>query len=512
MPDPQTADGADAADANKATDDKKVPQTTRLLRLAETAVLFHTPAGAAFMTIPVKKHRETYDVTSGDAGRWLRSEYYRAYRTAPSDAVVRTVQQTLAARAIHDGPEEQVHLRVAEKEGVVYIDLSNETWQVLRVDGNGTRIENNAPVQFRRTAGMQKLPYPSPDGSLDDLRSFINVREDDDWTLLKAWMLGAVRPRGPYPILEVNGPQGAAKSSACRIIRSFIDPNTSALKSAPKDERDLFIQANRSWICVFDNLSGVKADTSDALCRVATGGGFGTRRLYTDDDELVIDVMRPIIINGIGPQATRGDLLDRSITITLNAITDETRQDEDTFYSKLEAARPSVFGGLVNALSLAIKNHPSVQLRELPRMADFTRWVVAGEPALGVRVGTFLRAYRNNRERVHDRVLESERLAEVLLEFIEDCHGGWQGTATALLDDLRVTVQHAQLGLKMPESASALGSWLKRLEPTLLHFGILVESSRDGHAGTRRLKIRKIAVSGVGVSTRVEEGEGMMQQ
>jgi hypothetical protein len=36
----------------------------------------------------------------------------------------------------------------------------------------------------------------------------------------------------------------------------------------------------------FDNLSGLPAWLSDALCRLASGGSFAVRQLYTDDDDV----------------------------------------------------------------------------------------------------------------------------------------------------------------------------------------------------------------------------------
>ena len=40
--------------------------------------------------------------------------------------------------------------------------------------------------------------------------------------------------------------------------------------------RDFAIASESSWLVAFDNLSGVQRWLSDALCRLATGGGFAT--------------------------------------------------------------------------------------------------------------------------------------------------------------------------------------------------------------------------------------------
>ena len=89
------------------------------------------------------------------------------------------------------------------------------------------------------------------------------------------------------------------------------------------------ITAQNSWTIVFDNLSKMPDWMSDALCRVASGGGLATRQLWTDAEESLFDVQRPIILNGITALANRGDLLDRCILLTLPVINEDIRLTEE---------------------------------------------------------------------------------------------------------------------------------------------------------------------------------------
>jgi hypothetical protein len=73
------------------------------------------------------------------------------------------------------------------------------------------------------------------------------------------------------------------------------------------------IAANNAWVIAYDNLSGITPSLSDALCSLATGGGFATRQNYTDDEEAIFQAERPILINGIDELAIRPDLLDRCV-------------------------------------------------------------------------------------------------------------------------------------------------------------------------------------------------------
>ncbi len=128
-------------------------------------------------------------------------------------------------------------------------------------------------------------------------------------------MVAALRPDGPFPCLEMVGEQGTAKSTASRVIIALIDPNADPLRAAPRDERDLAIAAVNRRVLAFDNLSGIPPWLSDAFCRLSTGGAVGTRKLYEDDEEVVFDAKRPVILNGIHHLINRSDLLDRSLCV-----------------------------------------------------------------------------------------------------------------------------------------------------------------------------------------------------
>src|SRR5215210_2595277 len=92
------------------------------------------------------------------------------------------------------------------------------------------------------------------------------------------------------------------------------------------------ITGGNGWIIALDNLSGLSPWLSDALCRIAIGGGLRTRELYSDTNEVLIDVQRPIILNGIDDIATRQDLIDRAIIINLEPIPDNKRKPETEFW------------------------------------------------------------------------------------------------------------------------------------------------------------------------------------
>jgi hypothetical protein len=185
--------------------------------------------------------------------------------------------------------------------------------------------------------------------------------------LVVAWLLGALRAGGPYPVLAIAGEQGSAKTVLSKFLRALIDPSVAPVRALPRDERELFIAASNGHVLAFDNLSGLPPWLSDTLCRLTSGGAFSTRRLFTDQDEILFTAARPIILNGIEDIVTRPDLADRAILLTLAPIAERQRRPEHALWREFELARPYILGALLDAAAHGLQMLPQVRLQQLPR-------------------------------------------------------------------------------------------------------------------------------------------------
>jgi hypothetical protein len=458
-------------------------QTETLLELAEEMELFHDPNKDPFASFQVGEHVETWPIRSRSFRRFLAREFYRTVGRPPNPQTLRSALDVLEARAMFDGPELPTFLRLAEHEGRTYLDLANVLWQAVEITAIGYRVVAEPPVKFRRTRGMLPLPHPRPGGSVDELRRFLNVGGDSDWHLMLSWLLANLRPRGPYPVLVLNGPHGSAKSTVNDVLRSSCDPNTVPLRAEPRDVRDLMIAATNSWCICLDNVSHLKPWLSDALCRLSTGGGFGTRALFTDAEEMLFEAQRPVALNGIEEIAARPDLLDRSLVLTLPEIPDDRRVDEQRFGAEFEEARPRILGALLQSVCAGIKNLPTVQLTRSPRMADFACWTTAVEPALGWPSGTFMNSYAGNRENVNQLALEASPVAVAIFQIDH-----FEGIASDLLQFLAGQVSESvRKQDEWPKSARALSGALRRIAPNLRAAGVQVAFTREATARRRRL-------------------------
>lgn len=489
-----TADLPDESDTEAQPGRKS--QATILVELASDANLFHTPDGEEYASVEVKGHLETWPLKSNGFREWLTRRFYEVTKKSPSSQGVQDALGVLNAKARFDGDAREVHTRIASHESAIYVDLADDAWRVVKIDTGGWSViaSADAPVRFRRTRGMLPLPEPARGGSLSVLRRFVNVRDDADWTLLLAWLAASLRPKLPLPLLALYGPQGSAKSTTARLLASLIDPAKAALRSTPRDERDLMIAARNRWCLTFDNLSHISGALSDALCRLSTGGGLSTRELYSNDEETLFEALRPVIINGIEDLATRGDLLDRAVVLYLPALKSKERRKEADLWREFEQARPSICGALFDAVAVALYRFDSIKLDGLPRMADFAAWAVAAEPAFGIPQGTFIDSYAVNRATTNTIALDDSPVSGAVIKFLE-AHPKpvWTGTPSELYEELKHHVSEQTLRDKAwPKAANALTNKLRRLEPSLRAVGIDLREGRIGRGRTRVISLEKL--------------------
>jgi hypothetical protein len=470
-------------------------QADILIDLAQTAELFHAPDGTGFADLDINGHRETWPIRAKGFRRWLARCFFVATQGAPSSEALQSALNVIEAKAHFDAPERVVHVRVGGLDERLYLDLGDATWRAVEIDAAGWRVIDNPPVRFRRAAGMKPLPVPVGGGSIEVLRSFLNVQSENDFVLAVAWALAVLRNRGPYPVIVLSGEQGSAKSTFSAILRSLLDPNTAPLRALPREDRDLFIAACNGHVLAFDNVSGLPAWISDTLCRLATGGGFAVRQLYTDQDEVLFDAARPAILNGIEEIVTRPDLADRAVFLTLQPIPEEHRRPEQELWAAFDAERPRVLGVLLDAVVEGLKRLPETRLEKLPRMADFALWATACETALWP-AGTFWSAYCGNRDEAVEGVIDADPIAAAV-RAIMATRTVWTGTASDLLDALAEVVgERVAKSKSWPDGPRALAGRLRRAATFLRKIGIDIAFQKEkSRARTRTIIITTIQPS-----------------
>ena len=314
---------------------------------------------------------------------WLRLQFRRPTREAV---------ETIAAKAQYTAPEHNVYVRIAERDAI-YIDLGDPAWRAVQITPSGWSIIHEVPVRFIRSASTKALPVPETGGSIRLFRPFCNLRRpprkdqegtavNTDFVVLIGHILAIFRPDS-YPVFVALGEHGSCKSTLAILIVRLTDPRAPEQRSPPTNEEDLFVAAKTAHVLPYDNFSHLPDWLSDAFCRLATGGGAGKRKPYTDDDEILFEGRRPILLTGIEDFVTRPDLVDRANFFNHETVKDKDRLSDQEIETRFQRDKAKIFGVLLDGvitiekrtspkISQKHRQHRPNRQRRQPRLAIST--------------------------------------------------------------------------------------------------------------------------------------------
>jgi hypothetical protein len=293
----------------------------------------------------------------------------------PGKEAITNTCSVLAAQARRAGESISVQRRLASLPGGagIAVDLGDEQGRAVVVSASGIEIQaqERHGLYFRRGDGYSALPEPintdtTPQGVaaamglLTGWLRGLGVPERESplvVALLVRWMI----PTGTFPILELVGPAGQGKSTKTDLLASLLDPQPGGRAISPVKLDIATIAAACSSACVvaLDNLSWVKPDESDMLCRLTTGFKASMKELYTTSDSKHVEAHARVIVNGITPVLTRGDALDRAIRVALEASPGGFKAVEQV-HAEFETQHPALFGALCVLLHASLKQWGNV--------------------------------------------------------------------------------------------------------------------------------------------------------
>lgn len=421
---------------------------------------------------------------------WLRRLMWEREGRAVNGEYLKTAAGTLAAHAEFSGEARELHTRAAWREGVLYYEL--RPGKVVRVGAGGWTFDANPPVLFRRYPNLKPLPDPEAGGSLEDVCSLVNLKTERDRRLFTTYAATVALPHVGRPILNASGPMGAGKTTAGRVVKRLFDPT--APETVRYDPRDFLQKAQHAYIPMLDNVSALPDSAADTLCRLVTGEADSKRKLYTDEEDVIIELRRAVILNGINVPTDRGDVLDRSLVVELERIPDKNRRTEEDLWERFEAEHPKLLGAAFDVLSRSIVCKPSLQLSRRPRLADWGEYAASVYEVLGWGAETFLTDW-DEIVRVQNRsALDGSPVAQAVIKFMED-RESFEGSSTELHKKLESVAEEIGVSVTRdkawPKSARWLWRRMQEVVPLLVAAGIEAERGRDENA--KQIILRKLS-------------------
>ena len=432
-----------------------------------------------------KDSNTTLKVGSTACSEFLSYEYYKdSGHSSASEGAIKQASCTLSGLCKFEGKPERVFMRSAKHEetGAYYLSMGDEKNRAIEITSTGRRLVDKSPVRFWKPSSAAVFSEPAEGGDVNKLWEFCNIPEEDRFLVL-AWLLECFRVDTPYPVLELNGVQGSAKSTTESNLRMLVDPSTVNLRSAPKNVEDIFVCAGNNWLLAYENLSFLPAKTQDAFCTIATGGGAGGRMFFTNGEEFLVETKRPIIINGIPSLITAQDLTERSIHLELPRV--ERYLCEGDLQKGFDTALPEIFGGLLDLFVKTLAKLPTVKTSGRERMVDFCCLGEAMMQSMGHKAGAFTELYNENRKDSVLRSIESSPVASAVLDMAQDSAFDtvFHGTYKELLDKLIPYKCSDNEG--WPKSEKGLANALKRNIPALHEADVIVQPEQGKKQGNK---------------------------
>ncbi|MEI7751150.1 MAG: primase C-terminal domain-containing protein, partial [Candidatus Omnitrophota bacterium] len=449
--------------------------------LEEDLMVFHDQREDAYAAISKGPKPRVIKIRSAQFRKLISKLVWNKLGETTSRATLDDVTSVLEGKA-NDGALFNLELRVAWHDEAIYYDLGHG--RAVKVTAEGWDVVQ-APILFRQHGHQKQQVVPIKGGDLKQLLRFVNLPQEDGnnvGLLFLAWVVTSLIPGFPHPVLVAHGSGGSAKSTLFRVIKELLDPS-SVRTLAPTERHDEFVlQAEMHWFLPIDNLSHLSGWMSDAISRACTGEGSQKRQLFTDSDVVIYSFQRVIGLNGVNLVVDKPDLLDRSLLLALERVPDHKRMEETEFWRQFDEAKPAILGGLFDVLSQAIKRHPAVSMKALPRMADFTRWGVAVTESLGHEAEDFLHAYKQVIATQNREAIQASPVALAIEMLMKTRTEGWTGTASNLLDELNAVASELHIDIRSkawPKDPSRLGRRIKVVQTNLEDAGIIIRWEKN---------------------------------
>lgn len=463
-------------------EEDKTSQADRLVEIGvKNSTLFHDDTKTPFAVIEVNDHHETWPIELKKYRSRLVHQYYESTGKAPGNESIRQALNVLEAKAVYDGETKNLSLRVAKHDGAIYYDLADDKWRTVKVEPGRWVVENNPPILFQRYQNTASQVLPQKGGILELLKKYVNLKHEGDWVLLVACLVSAFVPNIPHVISVFYGDKGSAKTTAQRVLKKIIDPAVLETMTLADCKNELVLTLKNNYAPCFDNLDSLRPWQSDMLCQAATGGGISKRQLYTDTDEIILSFYRCPLLNGINNVVTRDDLLDRSVLFQLERIDPEKRLEEAVLWEEFENDLPQILGAVFDILAEAMLVYPELDLKKLPRMADFARWGCAIAEAAGIGGNEFLAAYWSNIGSAVDEAIQADQVAAAIYDLMNE-QNSWNGTATELLEKLSELPGVDANNKGWPKRPHILTRRINKMKSALAEVGIKVDNSRTDDA------------------------------
>lgn len=448
---------------------------------------FSTKDGNFWITINEEGHHQTFPLTnSRQVVMALKSIYKRLTGERITSKICEDAIEELEEHAYEHRISSNLAHRFVYRDGEILYDMDGYSGKAVKISAEGYDDEVVTPPQmFIQNSTYAPQVRPDQNTEAEELPELLarhfNLKDESEVNLFAIYVVSTfLSPIINVPILILNGEKGSSKSTALRRLEQIVDPKTIDLTGAPKSDADLEIRLHNNCFITLDNLSFLSKKTSDLLARSVTGGSASRRQLYTDSNEISLNLKCMVALNGIGMIAREADLLDRALMFTFTRIDEKEIKTEKELQVAFAEDLPKILGAIFLCVSAVLADEDEVVVERKTRMADFFEAAVKIGRVFSMDDEETAELLWKNHEFVNNQTLCENIVAQCLEEFMLKLKE-YRGSVTELLGKLYEVAENNNIKLSsLPGQPNVLSRRLNEIKSNLETIGIFYEIKNNG--------------------------------
>ncbi len=431
-----------------------------------------------YAEIYIDGHTEFIEITSPKFAPYLRCRFRDETK---SNAFFE--YQPLLRRRIDEtilfGKKVKPYYRIAGNNKHIVYFLADELHQSVVINKDGWVVRSQSKYKFllRATTKEQVVPIGGKN-LIEVMKPYVNM-DENTFILFVIYIVQCFFNISSHFIAIISSQRGSGKSTITQMAQEIIDPSKATKAILPTTESDITNYFSNNMLVAFDNTQKVKDSISDIFCSSVTGATVTKRKLYTDNEEVILNLKNIIILNGIDIVPTKTDLLERSLLFELEKIAPDKRKTEKEIWRNFKQDKPYILGAIFDTISKALAIKETLDLKETHRMSDAYTDMCAIALALDIPLDEFVKIFNENIAKLEQTRSEENYFCNIIKDYLDNRLSKKKGTVTEIFNAIKSTIPSTTKNF--PETASPFSRKLNAERGSLekLGYSFKIDQKKD---------------------------------